>query len=55
MAMPHRLHFVEILPALHADHCEQSPAQSIRQFRWLIAGLVFLALFLLSLRAIGWV
>ena len=55
MALQHRLHFVEILPALHADHCEQSPAQSIRQFRWLIAGLVFLALFLVSLRAIGWV
>ena len=55
MAMPHRLHFVEILPALHADHCEQSPAQSIRQLRWMIAGLVFLTLFLVSLRALGWV
>jgi hypothetical protein len=56
MAITHRLHFVEILPALHANHCEQSPAQSTtRQLRWLIAGLVFLALFLVSLRAIGWV
>lgn len=55
MAIPHRLHFVEILPALHADDCEQSPAQSTRQLRWLMAGLVFLALFLVSLRAIGWV
>ena len=55
MALEHRLHFVEILPALDTDHCEQSPAQSMRRLRWLIAGLVFLALFLVSLRAIGWV
>lgn len=53
MAMQHRLHFVEILPARHADHCKESPAQSLRRLRWLIAGLFFLALFLVSLRAIG--
>jgi len=55
MAMQHRLHFVEILPARHADHCKESPAQSLRRLRWLIAGLFFLALFLVSVRAIGWI
>jgi hypothetical protein len=55
MALQHRLHFVEILPALHVDHGGESPASSLRRLRWLIAGLVFLALFLVSLRAIGWV
>ena len=54
MAVQHRLHFIEILPVL-ADRCRESPAQSLRRLRWLIAGLVFLALFLVSLRAIGWV
>jgi hypothetical protein len=55
MAVPHRLHLVEILPALHVDHCGESPAPSLRRLRWLIAGLAFLALFLVSLRALGWV
>jgi len=42
------LYHVQILPGSNAAHDGASPAESLRLTRWLIAGLVFLAIFLIS-------
>jgi len=41
------------LPAPARLRNQTSPAESLRDLRWLLAALVFLALFLVSLRAVG--
>ena len=51
----HKLQYVHILPVRHTDARAESPADPLRLLRWMIAGLMFLAMFLVSLRPVGWV
>ena len=63
-----RVQYVQIIPGRHTVRLmtrrrvgvkrsaasEGSPDRSLRVLQWLVAGLAFLALFLISFRAKGW-